>query len=116
MVERFGWRMVKFTGLDGPAFCDLAHVAACRAMKEPGGAKDMWELEITIGTAIYLTGGQSFYVRDSVDTVFGEIHRYRTEQEPPAPSFKHPQAAPAGDVEAVTDTPAAPGEESRGNA
>src|SRR5437870_4147043 len=88
MVERLTWRMVKFTGLRGPAYADLDHVAPLLATREPHTDAVAPELDITIGATIHLTGGTAFYVRESADTVFAEIHRYRSEPEPKKPPMK----------------------------
>ncbi len=105
MVERFGWRMVKFTGLRGPAYVDLGAIAAVMAAKEPHIETPAPELDITFGATIFLTGGQAFYVRESADTVFADVHRFRTEQEPVPRPMKLSASAPAGDVAPVDDTP-----------
>jgi hypothetical protein len=92
-IERLSWRMVRFTGWKGgPAYVDLAEVSGIVEVKPKAG--DAWELDVVVGAQICMKGGQIIVVRDTADAVFGEVHRFRTEQEPPAPEHKLPGAAP----------------------
>lgn len=114
MVEKLSWRMVRFTGLrGGPAYCDLAQVAAILDTKEPHadqGAEP--QLAVARGATIYLQSGAGFYVRETAEVVFEEVHRYRTELQKPPPSMKMGASAPSARLagEPVDET-LAPGEE-----
>jgi len=105
-APRITWRMVKFTALQGgPAYTDLGQVAAILDTAEPRlENSDSPMLPVNRGATICLACGFRYYVRETADTVFEEVRRYRTEQEPAPPRMKMPDAAPA-------DTVAAPGEE-----
>lgn len=99
MVDRLTWRMVRFTALrGGPAYTDLGEVAAILDTKEPHAAHDADapQLPVARGATIYLKSGAAFYVRETAETVFEEVHRYRTELEPAAPAlYKYGASAPS---------------------
>jgi hypothetical protein len=109
MVDRLSWRMVKFSGLRGPVYVDLAEVAAVMETKEPHTDKgEAPELPIARGATIYLKSGAGFYVRESADTVFEEVHRYRLELEPVKPPMKLSASAPAEEVNGPMPWPPPP--------
>ncbi len=114
MVDRLTWRMVRFTGLrGGPAYCDLSQVAAILDTKEPHTDQGQApELAVISGATIYLKSGAGFYVRETAEVVFEELHRYRTEIEQPPRSMKMGASAPSPRLAGEpVDSTLAPGEE-----
>lgn len=99
MSDRLTWRMVRFTALQGgPAYTDLAQIGAVldTAEPQPEGAEPL--LAVARGATIYLNSGARYYVRETADVVFTEIHRYRTESEPPRPGMKFGDTAPSPEI------------------
>lgn len=86
MIERVSWSFVKFTGVAGtPAYIDLWQVAAVTAAK----AADSDALPgVLLGARVVLISGLALYTEESAQTVFEEVHRCRTEQEPPKPKIR----------------------------
>lgn len=87
-VERLTWRMVRFNGREGgPAYVDLAEVAAVldAPAADPGPAP---ELAVIRGAVICLKSGRAVFVKETAETVFDEVHRYRTAPPPAPPRMK----------------------------
>ena len=98
-IPRLTWRMVRLTGLQGgPMYTDLAQIGAVLDTAEPqaGGAEP--QLAVARGATICLNSGVRFYVRETADSVFEEVRRYRQDQEPARPNMKLPDAAPAAEI------------------
>lgn len=90
-ANRISWRMVRFNAIEGgPAYVDLAEVAAILDAPAPAA-----ELAVARGAVLSLKSGRTVFVKETADTVFEEVHRYRTELEPSAPAKKLADAAPA---------------------
>jgi len=88
-IPRLTWRMVRFNAREGgPAYVDLAEVAAILEAREPAGTGPQPELAVARGACISLKSGRTLFVKETADTVFDEVHRYRTQDEPAAPSKK----------------------------
>jgi hypothetical protein len=107
MADRLTWRMVRFTALQGgPAYTDLGEIAAILDTQEPQleGAPAP-QLAVARGASIYLKSGARYYVKETAETVFEELHRFRTEQEPAPPASRVPGAAPAATLAGDTVAP-----------